>query len=376
MTGPYPSVVLAGGGTAGHVLPALAVARALVSRGHRPEDLLFVGSSRGQEARLVPAAGFPLARLPGRGISRRRSPAALLANVGAGAGLAVAAVRALVLVGRRRPGVVLSVGGYASVPAALAAVVLRRPLVLHEQNAVPGAANRVFARFARACAVSFAGTPLPRAVHTGNPVRPEIAALDRSPGARAAARLALGLPAAAVVIAVTGGSLGSRRINEATFGLVEAWSDRSGVALRHAVGRRDWASVQARLPRPPAGGITYQPVEFEDHMELLLAAADLAVARAGGSVAELAAAGLPSVLVPLPGAPGDHQTANAAALAGAGAARLVPDAELTAGRLADELEPLVADGGARAAMGAAAARLGRRDAADRVAELLERHARS
>jgi len=369
-------VLLAGGGTAGHVAPAVAVARALVARGHRPESIHFVGSARGQEAHLVPAAGFSVTLLPGRGIARRLAGRDLIRNAGAVAGLATAVVRAAALVARLRPGVVLSVGGYASVPATAAAVVLRRPLVLHEQNAVPGASNRLFARFARASAVSFEGTPLPRAVVTGNPVRPEIAAIDRSPAAMAAARQALGLPADAVVVAVTGGSLGARRINEAVFGLVRAWADRSDVAVHHAVGRRDWAGVQADLPRPTAGGLRYQPVEFEERMAQLLAAADVAVCRAGGSVAELAAAGVPSVLVPLPGAPGDHQRANASAMVRAGAAVLVPDAELTAERLAAELTLLVDDAPRRAAMAAAAAALGRPDAADRVAVLLERHARS
>lgn len=372
---PRTGFLLAGGGTAGHVVPALAVARALVARGHAPESIHFVGSARGQEAHLVPEAGFSATLLTGRGISRRLSAGALVANAGAVAGLAGAVARALVLVARSRPRAVLSVGGYASVPAAAAAVLLRRPLVLQEQNAVPGSANRLFARFAAATAVAFDGTALPRAVVTGNPLRPEIVALDRSAGGVAAARRALGLPPGAVVVAVTGGSLGSRRINEATFGLVQAWADRAGVAVRHAVGRRDWAGVQAALPQPPAGGLVYQPVEFEDRMAELLAAADVAVCRSGGSVAELAAAGLPAVLVPLPGAPGDHQTANAAALVRAGAAVMVPDAELTAARLAAELTGLVDDPGRRASMVAAAARLGRPDAADRVADLVERHAR-
>lgn len=376
MTPTRGGVLLAGGGTAGHVVPALAVARALVARGHRPDSLHFVGSARGQEAHMVPEAGFSVTLLPGRGISRRLTGRALIANAGAVAGLAAAVVRAVALVARLRPGVVLSVGGYASVPAAAAAVALRRPLVLHEQNAVPGASNRLFARFARASAVSFEGTPLPRAVVTGNPVRPEIAAVDRSPAAVAAARLALGLPVDAVLVAVTGGSLGARRINEAVFGLVRDWAGRTDVAVRHAVGRRDWAAVQAELPRPGAGGLCYQPVEFEDRMADLLVAADVAVCRAGGSVAELAAAGVPSVLVPLPGAPGDHQTANAIAMVRAGAAVVVPDCDLTAERLAAELTPLVEDAPRRAAMAAAAASLGRPDAADRVADLLERHARS
>ena len=364
--------LVAGGGTAGHVLPAVAAAAALVERGHAAESISFVGSSRGLEARLVPEAGFSITLLPGRGIARRLT----LDNAGAVAGLLWAIGRAFVLTARRRPAVVLSVGGYASVPCAAAAVALRVPLVLHEQNAVPGLANRLAARFARASGVSFAGTALPRAIVTGNPVRPDVLAVDRSATGRRAARAALGLPADATVIAVFGGSLGARRINEATFGLVERWAARPGVAVRHAVGARDWAAVVGRLPAVPPGGLTYDAVEYEERMPTLYAAADVVVGRAGGTtVAELAAAGVPSVLVPLPGAPNDHQTANAKALGDAGAAVLVPDGELTAERLAGELDALVGDPERLAAMGDAGRRIARPDAAERVAELVERHAR-
>ncbi|HVM01501.1 MAG TPA: undecaprenyldiphospho-muramoylpentapeptide beta-N-acetylglucosaminyltransferase, partial [Acidimicrobiales bacterium] len=363
--------VVAGGGTAGHVLPALAAARALVARGHPPESVRFVGSARGQEARLVPEAGFPVTLLPGRGIARRLTAD----NVGAAAGLARGLARAVVLLRRWRPAVVLSVGGYASVPAVVAAAVWRVPLVLHEQNAVPGLANRLAGRVARASAVSFEGTPLPRAVLTGNPVRDEIAAVDRSPAGRRAARRRLGLPEEARVVAVVGGSLGARRINEAVFALVEAWAGRAGVAVRHAVGARDWAAVAPRLPRPAAGGLVYQPVEYEHRMPDLLGAADVVVGRAGGSVAELTAAGVASLLVPLPTAPNDHQTANATALARAGAAVVVPDAELGAERLAAELGALLDDPGRLAAMERAARSMARPDAAERVADVVERHAR-
>lgn len=364
--------IVAGGGTAGHVLPAVAAARALVARDHPAGSIHFVGSSRGLEATLVPQAGHTVTLLPGRGIARRLTAD----NVGAVIGLVRAMGRALVLMARSKPAVVLSVGGYASVPCAAAAVALRVPLVLHEQNAVPGLANRLAGRFARASAVSFEGTALPRAVVTGNPVRPEVLAVDRSPAGRAAARATLGLPEGAVVVAVFGGSLGARRLNEATFGLVEAWSDRAGMAVRHAVGARDWAIVAGRLPEPEPGGLVYQPVEYEQDMPLLYASADVVVARAGGTtVAELAAVGLPSVLVPLPIAPNDHQTANAMALVRAGAAVLVPDDELTAERLAAELAVLVDVPGRLVAMGDAAHRMARPDAADRVADVVEHHAR-
>jgi UDP-N-acetylglucosamine--N-acetylmuramyl-(pentapeptide) pyrophosphoryl-undecaprenol N-acetylglucosamine transferase len=332
-----------------------------------------VGSRRGIEGRLVPDAGFSVTLLPGRGIARRLT----LDNLGAVAGLLTAMVKAVLLVGRTRPAVVITVGGYASVPAALAAVVWRIPLVVAEQNAVPGLANRLASRFAAACAVSFPGTPLPRAVVTGNPVRPEILAIDRSAPSRAAARAALGLPSDSQVVAAAGGSLGARRINQAVLGVARNWADRPGLAIRHVVGERDFETLTQSAPRTCPGGLVYQQVPFERHMELLLAAADVAVQRAGAStVSELTIAGLPAILVPLPGAPGDHQTVNANRLAAAGAAVVVPDAELDACRLAEELDHLLRDDQARAAMAAAARRLARPDAAAEVAALAEEHARA
>ena len=357
-------------------MPALAIGRALVARGHPPSSITFVGSRRGIEARLVPAAGFPVVLLPGRGIVRRLA----WANVGAIWGLARAVVRAFALVARRRPRAVVAVGGYASVPCALAAAALRVPIVVHEQNAVPGAANRLTARFARASAVSHPGTPLPRAHLTGNPVRPEILAVDRSPSGREAARAALGVAQDRFLVGVFGGSLGALRINRAVLDAIPKWAGRGDLAVRHVVGERDWQLVSDELaaqPAPPPEGLRYQPVRYEDRMDLLLAAADLCVCRAGGNtVAELAVAGIPGVLVPLPGAPGDHQTANARVLEQAGAAVLVPDGELAGGRLVAEVERLVSDPDRLVAMGAAAAGLARPGAADAVAALVEEHARA
>jgi UDP-N-acetylglucosamine--N-acetylmuramyl-(pentapeptide) pyrophosphoryl-undecaprenol N-acetylglucosamine transferase len=352
--------VVAGGGTAGHVIPAVAVAKAMVARGREPESIHFVGSRRGVEATLVPQAGFAITLLPGRGIARHLT----WANVGAVVGLAAAMAQGLWLVLRRRPSVVLAVGGYASVPCAVAAAVLRVPLVLHEQNAVPGLANRLVGRFAKAAAVSFPGTPLPRAEVTGNPVRDEV----RAAGDRDLARAALELPRDRSVVAAFGGSLGAGSINRAVEALAATWARRNDVLLYHVVGRRNAAALP--LPTP-----WYRVVAYEERMPLLLAAADVVVCRAGGTtVAELAVAGVPSLLVPLPGAPGDHQTANAAALVRAGGAVLVPDDELDAERLATELEPLLADPSRLDAMRAAARSVAVPDAAERVADLVEGHA--
>ena len=362
-------VVIAGGGTAGHINPALAVARALVARGYPKSEVAFVGSRRGLEARLVPEAGFPVTLLPGRGIVRKVGWQAAAAIVG----IAVAAGQAVWLLARHRPAVILSVGGYAAVPCAVAALLLRIPLVIAEANAIPGATNRIAGRWAKASAVAFQGTGLPGEVVTGNPVRPEILEVTRTATARTEARAALGLPDDRLVIAVTGGSLGARRINESVFDLARRWSDRSDVAIYHVVGSRDWPTVSTQLP---AGGrLHYQVVEYETRVPRLLAAADVWIGRAGGTtVAELTAVGVPSILVPLPIAPHDHQAVQARRLEAAGGCVVVLDRELDGARLAGELDTLT-HGDALGNMAAAAAAFGHRDAADRVADLLEEHRR-
>ncbi|MCH1435856.1 MAG: undecaprenyldiphospho-muramoylpentapeptide beta-N-acetylglucosaminyltransferase [Acidimicrobiales bacterium] len=373
MSGAGAYAVVAGGGTAGHVVPGLAIAEGLVRRGVPREQVHYVGSSRGIETRLVPDAGFPLTVLPGRGIQRRLT----LANVGAILGLVSAVFTGIRLVRRLRPAVVVGLGGYASVPCVIGAVLWRVPIVVAEQNAVPGLANRLAGRFAKACAVSFDGTDLPRATWTGNPVRPEVVTLAATCDAdRQAARTRLGLPADRAVLAVFGGSLGARRINDAVADAVSQWSGRADLAVRHVTGTRDHAEMLERVTLPADALLTHQLVAYEDDMPSVYAAADLVLCRAGASsVAELAVAGVPAVLVPLPGAPGDHQTANAAALVDAGAAVLVPDSELdgdcvvaTVGRLLDEPSRL-------AEMARSAAHVARPDAAAAVVDLVDRHAR-
>lgn len=368
---PGTFALVAGGGTAGHVLPGLAVANALVARGHDPASIHFVGSERGLESSLVPAAGFGLTVLPGRGIQRRLT----LENVAAVWGLLKAVFMGIGLVRRRRPQVVLVLGGYASVACVIGAVLWRVPIVVAEQNARAGAANRLAGRFAKASAVPFPETDLPRKVVTGNPVRAEVLAIDRV-GGRSAAREALGLPLDRTVVAVVTGSLGARKVNQAVRAAVPTWAERSDLAVRHVIGSRDFEVMAADAPDLPEGGLLYQQVRYEDRMDLLLAAADLLVGRAGGTtVAELAEVGLPGLLVPLPIAPRDHQTANAAALVGAGAAILVPDGELDGPRIVRELQPLLDDPDRLVAMGEAARSLAHPDAADRVADLVEGNAR-
>jgi UDP-N-acetylglucosamine--N-acetylmuramyl-(pentapeptide) pyrophosphoryl-undecaprenol N-acetylglucosamine transferase len=366
--------VIAGGGTGGHLYPGVAVARALVERGHAPASLRFVGARRGLEAKTRALDGFPLTLLPGRGLDRRLSGRSLVANLEALAGGFAAIVTALISFSKWRPAVLISLGGYASLGCVVAAYLWRVPIVVVNVDAVPGTVNRFAARVAAASAVASPDVALARSVATGVPVRAEMLAIDRSPEGRRAARDRLGLPGETKVVAVSGGSLGSRRINRATLELARLWAGRTDVAIRHVVGRRDWPEVKSTSV--PTEGLTYQRVEYEEDMVSFYGAADVAVQRAGANtVAELSLAGVPAVLVPLPGAPGDHQGANARSMASAGGAVVIPDEQLDGARLASELEALLADGSLLAGMAEAAKALARPHAADEVARLVEERAR-
>lgn len=390
MTATSPAYCLiAGGGTAGHVLPGVAIAQALVARGHSADSIVFVGSERGVEAELVPAAGFELVMLPGRGIVRRLA----WSNVGAVIGLVRAVGQALGLVRRRRPQVVVSLGGYASFPATVAAVVFRVPLVVTEQNATAGLANRVAGRFARACAVPFADSGLPHEVVTGNPVRSEVARLadaDHRGNLRRQVRKEQGLADDQPLVIVFTGSLGARQVNEAVVGLAALWSSRppggaagQSAAIVHVTGRRDHdmvvdlAAGQGLAVGSDAGvqGVEYRVVAYESAMERLLAAADAVVCRSGGTtVAEIAVAGVPGVLIPLPGAPRDHQRANAQPLAAVGGVVVLDDADCTPDALDAILSDMLADGPRRTAMVEGLASMARPEAADAVAAVVEEHA--
>jgi UDP-N-acetylglucosamine--N-acetylmuramyl-(pentapeptide) pyrophosphoryl-undecaprenol N-acetylglucosamine transferase len=351
------SVLLAGGGTAGHVSPLLALADCL--RRRDPDVVVsVVGTAAGLEARLVPEHGYPLFELPKVPFPRRlsadiaRLPAALRRAVSAATDAAE----------RTGAEVVVGFGGYVAAPAYLAARRLGLPVVVHEQNARPGLANRLGARTAAAVAVTFPGTPLPRATVTGMPLRPEIAELDRV-GRRAEAREWFGLRDAPTVL-VVGGSLGARRLNEA-FGWAAADLSRDGVQVLHVSG------AGKKLDPGPVPGARYVVVEYCDRMDLAYAAADLAVARSGAStVCELTAVGLPAILVPLPIGNGE-QRHNARTVVAAGGAHLVDDAAVDADWVRAVVGPLVMDDERLRAMADAAASVGERGGADLLADLVQ-----
>ena len=366
--------VIAGGGTGGHLYPGIAVAEALVGRGHDPATLRFVGARRGLEARTRALEGYPVTLLPGRGLVKAVSVTALVGNLEALASSFAAVAIAVLSFSRWRPAVVVSLGGYASFACVVAACAWRVPIVVVNLDAVPGKVNRLAARVAAACAVVSPEVQLRRAVPTGVPVRAAMAAIERGPVQREAARKRFGIPPDAAMVAVSGGSLGSLRINRATVELADLWAERTDVVIRHVVGSRDWD--QLHNAGSPPRRLVYQQVKYEEDMASLYSAADVAVQRAGANtVAELAVAGLPSVLVPLPSSPADHQGANARSMASAGGAVVIDDDNLTGTRLGKELDGLLEDPDRLGRMGEAARQLARPDAAQDVACLAEEHAR-
>lgn len=362
-------VVVTGGGTSGHVLPALAILDRLAARGHDRAGLHYVGTSRGMERRLLPASGYAHTLLDVVGLQRSLTRR----NLAFVPKLARSTWRARALLRELRPAVVVNVGGYASMPTTFAARLAGVPVVVVSFDRRPGLASRLAARSAAATAAAFPGSPLPRARHTGAPVRPEIVAVDRV-HQRAAARAALQLPPERFVVAVFGGSLGARAINEAVSDLVERAHDRSDLALHHVVGDR-WLGEASPARTDPAG-IMYRVIGYEDRMAQLYAACDLMVVRAGAStIAELATTGTPAIVVPWPGAAEDHQTDNARTLSDIGAAVLLPESELTGERLLAEIDALAADRGRLAAMADAARAAGEVHRGDALVELIEEVAR-
>ncbi|MDN3496081.1 undecaprenyldiphospho-muramoylpentapeptide beta-N-acetylglucosaminyltransferase [Planococcus sp. APC 4015] len=352
----HRTYLLAGGGTAGHVNPLLAVADAL--RRREPDaDILVLGTREGLEARLVPERGYELLFIDKLPFPRRPNRAA--AAFPAKYSRAVAEVRAMLRT--RRVDVVVGFGGYAAAPAYTAARRERIPVVVHEANAKPGLANILGARSAASVGVAFEGTALRGARFVGMPLRREVVELDRD-ASRSEAAAYFGLDAAAPTLLVFGGSLGAARLN-AAFG--DAWRDvlAAGWQLLHVTGER------SELADPGVPG--YAVRRYVDRMDLAFSLADLIVSRAGAAtVSEISALGIPAVYVPYAVGNGE-QALNAASAVRAGAARIIADAEFTGDRVRSEVVPLLADSAARQAMTDAASRVGTREGAENVVALID-----
>jgi UDP-N-acetylglucosamine--N-acetylmuramyl-(pentapeptide) pyrophosphoryl-undecaprenol N-acetylglucosamine transferase len=362
-------VLLAGGGTGGHLYPALALADAL--RSARPGlEVHFAGARRGVEARVLPQRGEPHTLLPFEPLYRSRP----WRNVRLAVALARSFAGLASLFRAFRPGLVVGTGGYASGPTCVWAVVRGVPMAVQEQNSWPGFTTRLLARWARQVHLGFPEAqrhlrPGRRTqVHAyGNPIRPPDPSLERS-----ACRAGFGLAADALVLLVVGGSQGARAVNEALLGALEAagqgWPER--LAILWATGPAHIDAVRARLDTLEAGG-RVRAIGYIEDMPRALAAADLAVSRAGAmATAELLAWGVPALLVPLPTAAADHQLHNARALEAAGAAVCIEERELTPARLGEAIRVLATDEVGRARMAEAARARARPDAARQVAQAL------
>jgi UDP-N-acetylglucosamine--N-acetylmuramyl-(pentapeptide) pyrophosphoryl-undecaprenol N-acetylglucosamine transferase len=352
------NVVIAGGGTAGHVNPALAVAEAM--SGH---SVTFVGTTTGAEAKLVPQRGFELDHIDVTGFDRARPlqfPVVALRAAGAFR-------RARSILGTRQPDVVLGMGGYVSLPVVAAARSSQIPVVVHEQNIVLGLANRIGRRAARRIAVSFEDTLASvgdKGVFTGNPVLPEIVSADLG-AARAQAIDRFRLDPARKTVLVFGGSQGANTINDAARGLARLWAERSDIQIVHVTGLR----------RPPGdiseSDLIYQSVSFVDDMVEAYAVADVALCRGGATtVAELGVVGLPSVIVPYPHHRDRQQELHGRVLERAGAALVVADTDASPQRVAAALDGLLGDPDRLSRMRVAARSWGKPDAAAAVVDVV------
>lgn len=344
----------AAAGTGGHVYPALAVARALTDRGVEADDVIFFGGER-IEATAVPDAGFELVPIEIRGLSRSLSAK----NFTLPGVVARATARVRDTLNRRRTAVLTSFGGYVGVPAGLGARRAGVPLFVHEQNAVAGLANKLVARWAQRVFVGFEAARLPRAEVVGNPLRSEFESFDPA-RLRTEARSRYGLTGARPVLGVLGGSLGARVLNETALSFLAEANGRYDVV--HLTGPQHFDAVADRA----AGLAGWHGVAFEDAMEYFYAASDLVLSRSGAlTISECAVTGTPAVVVPYAAGTAGHQEANAAGLAAAGGCVIVAETDID--RVPDLLAAILEDQSRTEAMAAAAASVGRPDAAEVIA---------
>ena len=363
------SILIAGGGTGGHLYPGIAVARELLAR--VPDArVTFVGTATGIEARVIPREELPLELIRSAGL-KGKSIVALLRGLLL---LPLSALDAWRVISRHAPAVVLGVGGYSSGPVVALASLRGIPTLLMEQNAAPGLTNRLLARVVKAAAVTYDESLAAfgaKAFVSGNPVRPAFFAGGRQAGGAGATAEGEAEGESVTRVLVFGGSQGAHAINMAMVAAAPELARQPRLSITHQTGERDLRLVRAGYAD---AGLTARVEPFLFAMDEEMKAADLVVCRAGATtLAELTAAGKPSILVPLPTATDDHQRKNAAALVGKGAARMLDQRELTGSRLAGEIAALAADSDARAQMAVAAARLAKPDAArvivDRILRL-------
>ena len=360
-------IIICGGGTAGHVYPGLALAEAL--RAVDGVEVVFVGSERGLEGQVVPQAGYQLETLPIRGLPRRIN----IESLSFAAGLSLSLAKSARLIKKHGPAAVVGMGGFASFPMVIVAARLGLPTLIHEQNAVPGLANRWLSRRVDLVALSFndhlemvKGAKIVKVV--GNPVRPAVLKARRP-----SALKALGLERGLITVLVFGGSRGAQKMNQAVIGAYDSYRHVHNLQIVHIPGKIEYQAIKDRLAavRQRHDKVKYHLFPYVEEMGLAYAAADLVVARAGAStLAEITAKGLPSILVPYPYATDNHQVANAKWLETAGAARVIPDENFDDRLFWQAVSSFVYNPQALQAMALRAKKLGRPKAAKDLANLV------
>jgi UDP-N-acetylglucosamine--N-acetylmuramyl-(pentapeptide) pyrophosphoryl-undecaprenol N-acetylglucosamine transferase len=360
-------VLLTGGGTGGHIYPALAVAKGI--KGKYPgSEFFYIGTARGLEADIVPKAGLPFQAITAEGLTRKISWPALRAGLKSIKGSA----QAWQIIRRFKPHVVVGTGGYVCGPVVITAALLGIPTLIHEQNAYPGITNKLLARFVDKICITFPESAKyfrtkAELVHTGLPIRPEILQVSREEGARL-----LNLDPGKFNVLVVGGSQGAQSINRAVVGMYPFVQSRSDLNLLHLTGKNGYGEVcqmvkEQGLDLGITGNITIKPYLYE--MENALAAADLVISRAGASfLAEVMAKGLPAILVPYPYAAENHQEYNARALEKNGAAKVILENDFTSQRLLEVMELVLTNPAERLAMAEASRKMGRPGALQHIVE--------
>lgn len=362
------NIIISAGGTAGHVNPALAVADELRQRGHY---IHFVGTPNHIEARLAEQAGFDFTGFTVSGFDKAHP----LTIVTSGARLLRASHAAKKLFKKHRPDAVVTFGAYVSIPVGRAAFEMGVPLIIHEQNSVPGMANEYLARHASVIAVTYPESVSALGGHeepvvVGNPVRASFETISKEE-----AREALGLPQDALVLLVMGGSLGARHVNEALTKMKDRLLSMEGLHVIHSTGELDYERVVEDLGLTDEERERWRVSPYIDSMNEVLSASDLVISRAGASsVAEIMTVGLPAILIPYPYARGDHQTLNAQSIVNAGAARIIADDQVESEAFSDSVIELLEDADTRDTMAQACRSLSGSDARKRLADMVEQAA--
>jgi UDP-N-acetylglucosamine--N-acetylmuramyl-(pentapeptide) pyrophosphoryl-undecaprenol N-acetylglucosamine transferase len=361
-------VIISGGGTGGHIYPALAIANEL-ERLVPGTQILFVGTEEGLEADIVPKEGYPFTTVSVAGLERRLSWQNVLTLGRTISGL----WQSRAIIHEFQPDIVIGTGGYVCGPVLLMASLLRIPTLVQEQNAIPGVTNKILGRFVDKIAVGYGEASryfaaAKKVVVTGNPIRSNVMGITRDEGEQE-----LGLASGKITILVSGGSRGAQTINKAMIAVSKALAGRADIQVLHVTGKSDYNNIvglysQTGIEPEKSGNIIIRPYLY--NMPHALAAADLAIFRAGAiGLAELTARGVPAILVPYPYAAENHQEHNARVLEKNGAAVIIRDAELTSELLLSVIESLLSDPQKRLAMAQASKRMGRPDAAVRIAEM-------